>query len=151
MRVFLAADHAGFELKDKVAAFLKEKGYEVVDCGANLLDPSDDYPDFIYPAAIKVGQNPGSKGIIFGKSGQGEAIVANKVKGIRAVVYYGGNDELINLSRDHNDANILSIGAGFVSETEAQVLVEAWLEREFSNDERHVRRINKIKEIENRG
>lgn len=151
MKVFLATDHAGFELKEKVKNFLNEKGFSVTDCGATSFDPNDDYPDFIAKAAEAVSEDPeNSRGIIFGKSGQGEAIVANKFKGVRAVVYYGGNSEIINLSRDHNDANVLSVGAGFVSETEAEVLVESWLSRPFSNEERHVRRIDKIKQLENK-
>ncbi|HSX57647.1 MAG TPA: RpiB/LacA/LacB family sugar-phosphate isomerase [Candidatus Saccharimonadales bacterium] len=150
--IYLATDHAGFELKEKVKAFLTSSGHEVIDCGADTFNPDDDYPDFIAKAAQGVSKDPdNSKAIIFGKSGQGEAIVANKVKGIRAVVYYGGNSEIIKLSRDHNDANVLSIGAGFVSENEAQSLIEEWLGRKFSNEERHSRRINKIKEIENNG
>jgi ribose 5-phosphate isomerase B len=150
MRIFLATDHAGFKLKEKIKSFLNSKGYDVIDCGATQLEANDDYPDFIAKAAAEVSKDSeNSKAIIFGKSGQGEAIVANKFKNVRAVVYYGGNAEIVNLSRDHNDANVLSIGAGFVNETEAEVIVESWLAREFSGEERHRRRINKIKEIEN--
>ena len=150
MRIYLASDHAGFELKEKIESFLKEKGFEVEDVGPHQLNPADDYPVDIQPAAFKVSQTPDAKGIIFGGSGQGEAIVANKVKGIRAVVFYGGDPEIIKLSRTHNDSNTLSIGARFVSEIEAQVVVESWLNEPFSGEERHVRRINEIKEIEAR-
>jgi len=149
MKIYLATDHAGFELKENVKAFLNKEGYDVEDCGALEFNKDDDYPDFISKAAEKVSADPeNSRGIIFGKSGQGEAMVANKFRGVRAVVFYGGNPEIIELSRDHNNANVLSIGAGFVSETEAEVLIRSWLTRAFSNEERHTRRINKIKGIE---
>lgn len=146
--IYLASDHAGFELKEKIEEFLKSTGHEVEDIGPYQLDPADDYPDLIYPAAKKISEDPSSKGIIFGKSGQGEAVVANKVKGIRAVVYYGGRQDLIRLTREHNDANILSLGAGFVSEEEAKKVVDEWLNTKFTNEERHVRRIEKIRKLE---
>lgn len=148
MKIYLATDHAGFELKEKVKSFLKEKGYEVEDCGAHEFDKDDDYPDFISKAAEKVSENPEDRGIIFGGSGQGEAIVANKFPGVRAVVFYGSEPEIIPLSREHNNANVLSIGARFVKEDELMPLVKKWLEMKFSADERHVRRIEKIEEIE---
>lgn len=146
--IYLASDHAGFELKEKIETFLKASGYDVEDVGPYKYDPNDDYPDLIYPAAKKVAQTSGARGIIFGKSGQGEAAVANKVRGIRAVVYYGSRPEIIELSRKHNDANVLSIAAGFVSEEEAKQAIEKWLNTEFSLEERHVRRIKKIKRLE---
>ena len=148
MKIYLASDHAGFELKEKIEEFLKSKGYDVEDVGPDSFDKDDDYPDFIYPAAKKVSESPDSKGIIFGKSGQGEAVVANKVSGIRAMVYYGGDDEIIKLSRRHNDSNVLSIGAGFVSDEEALKAVDVWLNTEFSGEGRHIRRIEKIKKLE---
>lgn len=148
MKIYLATDHAGFEVKE----FLKEKltslGNEIEDCGAFTNDPHDDYPDFIEIAAVKVSNDPTSRGIILGGSGQGEAITANKIKNIRAVVYYGGNEELITLSRQHNDANILSLGARFLTQEEALKAVNLWLETGFPNEERHARRIEKIKKIE---
>src|SRR3989344_3739623 len=139
-KIFLAADHAGFELKEEIKKYLKKDGYEVDDHGAFSYNRSDDYPEFIYKAAKKVSETPNSKGIIFGGSGQGEAIAANKVPGIRAAVFYG-NKEIIKLSRIHNDANILSIGARFVSKKEAIDAVKSWLSISFSNEERHKRRI----------
>ena len=148
MKVYLASDHAGFELKEKVEILLKQRGFEVEDVGPNEFDPTDDYPRLILPAAKKVSEDTNSRGIIFGYSGQGEAIVANKVKGIRAVVYYGGDTEILDLSRVHNDANILSIGAHFVSETEAQIVIESWLNKEFPGEERHARRLKEIQEFE---
>lgn len=142
MKIIIATDHAGFELKEKVKAFL-EGDHEVEDMGSFEYDKNDDYPDFIKPAAEKVTEE-NCKGIIFGWSGQGEAIAANRIKGARAAVYYGGNMEIIKLSREHNDANILSIGAGFVDEEEAKKAITLWLETKFLGEERHKRRIDKI-------
>lgn len=162
--VFLATDHAGFTLKERVKQTLNEKGYTVQDCGAHQYDPSDDYPDFIKLAAQAVSNNPESRAIIFGSSGQGEAIVANKFKNVRAVVFYSpaipshavdvsgrtSSDpfEMIRLTREHNDANVLSIGAHILSEEDALTAIEQWLEAPFTNEERHARRIEKIKQIE---
>ena len=148
MKIYFASDHAGFELKEKLKEFLKEKGYEVEGLGDFVYDEQDDYPDFILRAADAVAKDKGSKGIVLGGSGQGEAIAANKVKGIRAVVYYGGSEDIIKLSRQHNDANILSLGARFLSEDEAKRAVELWLKTSFSEEERHKRRIQKISEFE---
>lgn len=146
--IYLACDHAGFELKEKVKEFLQKEGYQVKDFGAFDFDKNDDYPDFISQAAEAVSKDPQNKAIIFGGSGQGEAIVANKFKNVRAVVFYGQREEIIKLSREHNDANVLSLGARFLSEEEALGAIKSWLETPFTNEERHVRRINKIKEIE---
>ena len=142
--IYLGTDHAGFELKEKLKTYLVELGYDVVDLGADEYDVEDDFPDFIRPVALRVATHIGSKGIILGGSGQGEAMDANRVKGIRATVYYGGSLDIIKLSREHNDANILSFGARFVSEEEAKEALKLWLETEFSSDERHVRRIAKM-------
>ena len=147
-KIFLASDHAGFKLKNKIKTYL-ERSFEVEDCGAFEYDKNDDYPDFVIPCAKKVAQNKNSLGIIFGGSGQGEAIAANKVKGIRAVVFYGGNKKLIQLTKQHNGANILSLGARFLTEKEAIQIVKLWLKTKFSNEERHVRRLRKIEEFEN--
>ncbi len=148
MKIYFASDHAGFEMKEKLKEFLKEKGYEVEGLGDFVYDKQDDYPDFIFKAAKAVAEDEGSKGIILGGSGQGEAIAANKVKGIRAVVYYGGPEDIVKLSREHNDANILSLGARFLSEEEAKKVVDLWLKTPFSGEERHQRRIQKIKDFE---
>ena len=146
--VYLATDHAGFELKEKVKEFLKDEGYEVEDCGAYQYDKDDDYPDFVSKAAAAVSKDPTSKGIIFGGSGQGEAIVANKFSNVRAAVYYGKQEQMPGLTREHNDSNILSLGARFLTEEEATNAIRLFLATTFSNDERHVRRIEKIKKIE---
>lgn len=149
MKVYLATDHAGFELKEKVKEFLKKEGYGVEDCGAYEFDKDDDYPDFISKAAEQVSKDPqNSKGIIFGGSGQGEAIVANKFPNVRAAVYYGKAEEMPSLTRQHNDSNILSMGARFLSGEEALSAVKLFLETSFSVDDRHVRRIKKIKKLE---
>lgn len=144
MKIYLATDHAGFELKEYLKKHLVMLEYDVEDCGAFVNDPQDDYPDFIEIAALKVAQTPTAKGIVIGGSGQGEAMAANKVKGIRAAVYYGGNEELVKLSREHNDANILSLGARFLSQEEALDVVKLWIKTPFSQDERHKRRIEKL-------
>ena len=146
MKVFIGTDHAGFILKEKLIPFLNELGCEVVDKGAYELNKEDDYPDFIKPVAEAVAKEEGSFGIILGGSGEGEEISANKVEGIRAAEYYGGNLEIVKLTREHNDANVLSLGARFVSEDEAKQAVKLFIETKFSVDERHIRRITKIEE-----
>jgi len=144
MKIFIGSDHAGFELKESLKTFLEELEHEVVDKGAFEQDGTDDYPDFVKPVTEAVSSEFGSIGIILGKSGAGEAMCANRVKGVRAVVYYGGNADILKLSREHNDANILSLAAGFLSEEEAKEAVKLWLETEFSGNARHIRRIEKL-------
>lgn len=149
MKVYLGTDHAGFDLKEQIKAFLTENNYEVEDCGAFTNDPNDDYPDFIAPTADGVARNPEvDKGIIFGGSGNGEAMGANKCKGIRAAVYNTENLELVKLARLHNDANILSIGARFVSIENAKEAVKLFLDTTYTAEERHERRIEKIRHLE---
>mgnify|MGYP005690945815 FL=1 len=140
--IVLATDHAGFELKEHVKKFLLEKGFEIKDFGALEYDASDDYPDFIIPASKFVSENK-LIGIIFGGSGQGEAIAANRIKGIRAVVFYNGPDDIIELSRMHNNANILSIGARFVDNHRAEEIINLWLSTTFEEG-RHQKRISKL-------
>lgn len=145
MKIYIASDHAGYELKEKLMDFLiEDNGHEVVDEGAFEFNENDDYPDFISKVAEKVSEEPEARGIILGGSGQGEAIVANRFKNVRAVVYYGGNEEIIKLSRQHNDANILSLGARFLDENDAKEVVKIWLNTSFSEGDRHRRRIEKI-------
>lgn len=156
MIIYVGADHAGFALKQKVKDLLEKEGYEVADMGAYELNENDDYPDFITAAADAVANDLikgiDSRGIIFGGSGQGEAMAANRIDGVRAAVFYGPSTslrtsdpfEIIKLSREHNDANMLSLGARFVSETDALAAVKLWLETPFSNEERHKRRIMKF-------
>ena len=145
MKIHLATDHAGLELKEKVKLYLSDLDYEVIDHGAYEYDALDDYPDFIFPCANAVSNNPESKGIILGGSGQGEAMAANRVKGVRAAVFYNGPDEIIKLSRQHNNANILSLGARFMSEEEMYKIIEVWLSTDFESG-RHQRRIEKLDE-----
>ena len=118
MKIHIANDHAGLELKNIIRDYLIEKGYNVTDHGAHEYDALDDYPDFIFPCALAVSEDKNSKGIILGGSGQGEAMAANRVKGVRAAVFYNGPDDIIKLSRQHNDANILSLGARFMTDKE---------------------------------
>jgi len=150
MKIYLGADHAGFHLKKKIKRFLDKKKIEYEDKGPDNFISSDDYPDFILPAAKAVAKDPKYRGIVLGGSGQGEAIAANKVKGIRAVVYYGGPLKLIKLSREHNDSNVLSLGARFLTERQALKAVKLWLETSFTKESRHKRRINKISRFEER-
>lgn len=154
--LYIAADHAGFQLKETLASFLKEEGHIVVDCGAYSYDADDDYPDFVSVCAHKVVTDSGSFGIVIGASGQGEAMVANRVTGIRAAVYYGSPAvsqkdaegielDMISSVRAHNDANILALGARFLTAVEAQVAVRLFLEISASTDTRHVRRREKLR------
>jgi ribose 5-phosphate isomerase B len=140
-KVYIASDHAGFELKHLLIPYIKQLGYEVEDVGDATPTPEDDYPDFIIPCAERVASDKGAFGIVIGKSGQGEAMAANRVKGARAAVYYGGSVDIPALARHHNDANILSLGAGFLKAEEAHDAVRSFLQTPFSNDERHVRRL----------
>jgi ribose 5-phosphate isomerase B len=160
MKIFIGSDHAGFEFKEKLVSYLKEEGHEVEDKGAFTYDKDDDYPDYIFPTAQGVAENEGSRGIVIGGSGFGEAIAANRVKGARALVFYGpmlpkgavdvsGREshdpyELIKLSRMHNNANIISFGMRFITEDEAKQAIKVFLETEFPGDERHLRRIKKL-------
>lgn len=169
--IYLATDHRGFELKEKIKQWLTEWGYQYEDCGAFELNPDDDYPDFIHKAAQKVSEDPeNNKAIILGGSGQGEAMVANRYKGVKAAVFYGPAPKkilgrvyyygwffgwnnffynvfakpFIKLSREHNNANVLSLGVEFLDEDTAKRAIKLWLETPFSGEERHIRRINKI-------
>jgi ribose 5-phosphate isomerase B len=167
MKVYLATDHVGFELKEKAKTFLKKEGFDVEDCGAYAYEKYDDYPDFISKAAEAVSKDPlNNKGIIFGGSGQAEMMVANKFKGVRCALFYAAvapvraaditgrvsTDpyEMIRLTREHNDANMLSLGVRFVTDDEALKVARLWLDSSFPGDERHIRRINKITEIESK-
>ena len=143
MKIHIATDHAGLELKNTIRDYLKEKGHDVTDHGAHEYDALDDYPDFIFPCAHAVAADKDSRGIILGGSGQGEAMVANRVKGVRAAVYYNGPEEIIELSRQHNNANILSLGARFMSEKEIYRIIEIWFDTDFEAG-RHQKRINKL-------
>jgi len=154
MKIYIGTDHAGFEFKEELKRYLPllGLGYEVQDLGSFTLNPDDDYPDFVTPVAREVSEDIESMGIILGGSGQGEAMCANKIKGVRAVVFYGQEDnelspdtfEIVKLAREHNNSNIISIGARFVTLDEAKFAVELFLATKFSGEERHIRRINKF-------
>lgn len=156
MKIALSTDHAGYELLKELQWYLEATGHECVNYGPKEYSPEDDYPDFIRPAAEAVASGSCDFGIIFGGSGQGEAIVANKVSGIRCGVFYGkaspqgteGDDgyEILRLNRQHNNANILSLAGRFLNFNEVKEAVDIWLNTPFSNEERHVRRIAKIDE-----
>lgn len=150
MKIILAADHAGFALKETIKKHLASKKIEVLDVGAHELVGGDDYPVYMSAAGMKVAEDMSgeTRAIIFGGSGQGEAMVANRFPGVRATVWYGGSMDIIKLSREHNNANILSIGARFVDEKAAKEAVDLWLTTSFSDDERHARRIEQIDNIE---
>ncbi|MES2668191.1 MAG: RpiB/LacA/LacB family sugar-phosphate isomerase [Patescibacteria group bacterium] len=160
-KVFIASDHTGFLLKQALVDYLREAlSHDVVDLGAYQLDPADDYPELMRPCAEHVLATPGSLGLIIGGSGQGEAMAVNRMPGIRCALYYGQASavgaidadgapaldgyDIVRLAREHNDANILSLAARFVSEDDAKEAVRIFLETAFSGDERHLRRIRKF-------
>lgn len=156
MKIFVGSDHAGFGLKEKLIPYLKELGYEVEDKGASEYKENDDYPDYIIPVAREVSMRPNdSRGIVLGGSGQGEGMAANKFRGVRATVFYGERDcivteeheSIIKISRADNNANLLSIGARFVTEEEMKVAVKEWLDTAFKNEEKYLRRIQKMERI----
>ncbi|MFH1692136.1 MAG: ribose 5-phosphate isomerase B [Candidatus Omnitrophota bacterium] len=143
-KIALGCDHGGFELKEKVAVFLRKTGYDILDCGA-YSDESMDYPDTAYKAACAVSKHKADAGILICKSGIGNSIVANKVSGVRAALCY--NMKAAKLSRQHNDANVLVLGASFIKADMAKKIVAAWLKTSFEGG-RHLRRIKKIERIE---
>jgi ribose 5-phosphate isomerase B len=145
MKIALGTDHAGYEYKERIKELLTELGHEVTDFGTDSPQRCD-YPDFIYPAAQAVGQGTCDRAIVLGGSGNGETIVANKARGVRCAVCW--SEELARLSRAHNDANVMSIGARTVSLDLALKMVEVWLTTPFDGG-RHARRIQKIAAIEN--
>lgn len=147
MKIYISADHAGFYLKKQLIQYLGIKGVEVEDCGAFEMDEKDDYPDFIIPCVRKVANDTGSLGVVLGGSGNGEAIAANKVKGIRAAVCNSPKAEIAKLAREHNNANVLSLGARFLTPDEAKKAVTIFLETEFEGG-RHLQRLKKIEAIE---
>jgi ribose 5-phosphate isomerase B len=146
MRVYLGSDHAGYELKAHLLKWLEDRGEEPVDCGPVAYAPQDDYPPFVLRAAARTAADPGSLGIVIGGSGNGEAIAANKVPGVRAALAW--SLETAQLGREHNDANVLSIGARMHTVAEAVTFVERFLDTPFSQDPRHIRRIDMLSAYE---
>lgn len=149
MRVYIGSDHAGFELKTHLVSHLSDHGYEVVDVGALSYDAADDYPPFCIEAARRVVGDPGSLGIVLGGSGNGEQIAANKVPGCRAALAW--SVETATLAREHNDAQVVGIGARMHSPQDAAAIAEAFLTTPFSGEERHQRRIDLLAEYERTG
>lgn len=149
MNIYLASDHAGFELKKELVPYLNGKGYEAIDCGAFEYNEEDDFTEWIPKAVEKVLEDVGSVGIILGGSGEGEAMAANRFKGIRATAYYGGDKKILELSKQHNDANILSLGARFITTEEAKEAVDLWLATEFSGKEKYERRDEELDTLTN--
>ena len=154
MKIIFACDHAGFELKESLKSFVMSLGYDVDDVGAHEYRATDDYTDFVPLAAKMVSENPEeTRAVVLGGSGQGEAIASNRFKNVRAVVYVGqpegaDDNDIITLSREHNNANVLSLGARFLNEGQAKTAVQKWLETSFSNEERHIRRNNALDTID---
>lgn len=146
--IHLATDHAGFALKEEIKSFLIEQGYSTVDHGAHHYDAEDDFPDFIGLAALAVSQSPQqNRAIIFGGSGQGEAMLANRYPGVRATVMYSYNEDIITISREHNDANVLSIGARFLEAATVKMIITKWLTAPHSSEEKYRRRNQKIETL----
>jgi ribose 5-phosphate isomerase B len=139
MRVYLGSDHAGYELKEHLVHWLKERGHEPVDCGPHAYDAADDYPPYCLRAAARTAADPGALGIVIGGSGNGEAIAANKVTGVRCALAW--SEETARLSREHNDANVLSVGARMHTTDEATSFVAVFLATGYSGEQRHGRRI----------
>jgi ribose 5-phosphate isomerase B len=146
MKIYIASDHAGFALKAELVPFLLARGFEVFDCGPEEYVNNDDYPNYISLVAEKISEHPQAqvKGIIIGSSGQGEAMVANRFAHVRCAVFYGGPKHVLTLSREHNNANVLSLGAHFLTGEDAKKAVLLWLGTNFSKEERHIRRIAEI-------
>lgn len=153
MKIAIASDHAGFELKKYFIQSFEDSdsAIEIVDMGADIYDENDDYPDYIKKVAEYISQNNNSdeyRGIVIGGSGQGENICANKYKNVRSIEIYGNditlNKEIATLSRHHNDANVISFGARFITEINAIEILKVWLFERFTNDVRHVRRLSKL-------
>lgn len=142
MKIFISCDHAGFDAKSELKKYLENLGFSVEDLGNSVLDQNDDYPDFIVPVAKAVAKNKSNRGIVIGGSGQGEAMAANKIKGIRAAVVY--DEYSAKMSRLDNDANVASFGARTLDVEKIKELTKLWLDTPFSEEERHQRRIEKL-------
>lgn len=149
MRIYLGADHAGFDMKNLIAEHLKSAGHEVIDCGAHTFDPDDDYSAFCIEAARRVVADEGSLGIVLGGSGNGEQIAANKVPGARCALAW--SVETAKLAREHNNAQLIGLGGRMHSEEEALAIVDAFIAQPWSEAERHQRRIDILAEYEKTG
>lgn len=146
--IHLATDHAGYRYKELIKTYLEEKGYKVMDHGAHEFDPADDYPKFVNLAAEEVSKAPNDTvAIVLGASGQGEAIASSRFSNIRTTVCYGGPmaKEIVKAGKEHNNANVLALGAKYIEEKDVLELVDLWLTTLFTQDERHVRRLTQLK------
>jgi len=149
--IYLGADHRGFELKERLKVFLEEEGYEFEDLGNTVYDPNDDYPDFSAAVARKVAENlKENKGILFCGSGVGMDIVANKFKGVRSALVWTDDEKFVKRTRETDDTNVLSLPADYLSQTQVERIVKLWLEAPKASEERHIRRVRKIKDFEKR-
>ena len=149
MRVYLGSDHAGYELKYHLVSWLAGQGHQAVDCGPGAYDGADDYPPYVMETGRRVAEDPGSMGIVIGGSGNGEQIAANKVPGVRAALVWSA--ETAHLAREHNDANVLSIGARMHTMEEATGFAAVFLATPFSGGDRHIRRLGMITDFEKTG
>jgi ribose 5-phosphate isomerase B len=149
VRVYLGSDHAGFDLKQRLVDHLRDLGHDPVDCGPPSFDPDDDYPPYVLLAATRTAADPESVGIVLGGSGNGEAIAANKVRGVRCALAF--SDDTARLGREHNNANVLSLGARMYDEATAIRFAELFLSTPFSDAPRHVRRIDQLADYERTG
>jgi ribose 5-phosphate isomerase B len=149
VRVYLGSDHAGFELKRRLIDHLAAAGYEPVDCGPAEYDPEDDYPPYVLLAATRTVTDPGSLGIVIGGSGNGEAMAANKVRGVRCALAF--SEQTARLGREHNDANVLSLGARMYPADDAVRFATVFVQTPFSGDARHVRRLTELADYERTG
>ncbi|CAB4591818.1 MAG: ribose-5-phosphate isomerase [Actinobacteria bacterium] len=149
MRLHIGSDHAGLELKSELIAHLVNSGHDITDHGPYEYDALDDYPVFCIPAAEATAIDPSSLGIVIGGSGNGEQMAANKVKGIRAALAW--SIETAKLGKEHNNANVIAIGGRMHSIEDCKAIIDAFIATPFSNDERHVRRINLISKYEETG
>jgi ribose 5-phosphate isomerase B len=146
MKIYLGADHGGYKLKEEIKNWLKEWGFSFEDLGADKFDPEDDYPDFAWPVAVKVGHERDSMGILVCRSGQGECIVANKAKGARAALAW--NEQTAHAARNDDDANILCLAADYTTLDSAKKIIHEFLNTKFGTEERFLRRVNKVKKID---
>jgi ribose 5-phosphate isomerase B len=158
-KLLIASDHAGFEMKTILVKYLQDKAhsggfgpgvdYSIEDMGAHTLVPEDDYPAIMVPVAMRILENPSEiKAIVFGGSGNGEAMIMNRFPEVRAAVYYGGPLDIVKLSREHNDANVLSFGARFITEADMKAAADLWLSTAFSGEARNARRIDMLDNIQ---
>lgn len=162
MKIAVTTDHGGYEALQELKPFIESLGHKVMDFGPKSLDMDDDYPDLIFPAAKAVASGECQRGIIMGVSGQGEAMAANRIKGVRCALFYGpviakndaGADpasgdpyELVKLSREHNNANVLSLSGRFLSLDQMKEAIQIWLDTPFSEVERHARRVRKLDDL----